>query len=151
MAICFLLIANIVHAEGNGLTVSLFSKHFVSNDVDYNEKNFGLGYTSYKNDVTWQVGFYDNSFDRLSVYGALKFYSFDTSRFNPFIMGGFATGYPDYPIRPFIAGGIDVEVIKTHKLNLMVGPLATSTRPEGQRNYETDYGVLFALQYEKLF
>jgi len=66
-------------------------------------------------------------------------------------MIGFVTGYPQYPVRPFIAGGIDVEVIKTHKLNFMVGPLATSNRPEGERNYETDYGVLFALQYEKLF
>jgi len=150
MAICFLLIAHTTHAE-QGLVLNIGSKHFIANDVDYNEKNYGLGYTNYNSAIVWQVGFYNNSVNNLSLYAAMKFYSSRTDTVQPFFMLGMVTGYENYPIKPTVMLGLDLELIKSHKLNFIMAPLVTSIKPAGSRNYETDYGVLFALQYEKLF
>lgn len=151
-----MLIAFNTIAADNGLVINLASKHVINNGAEYNEENYGIGYTSYfEEQVAWQVGFYDNSYDNWSMYGAYKFYfrNTSTSRINPFGMLGLATGYEELPIRPIVALGLDIEPIKTHKLNIMVSPIATTTRTTSRYGNQTENhrGLLFALQYEKLF
>lgn len=154
MAICFMLIAYTTHAAEHGLVINIGSRHFVGNDYNYNEENYGIGYSNYfESHAAYQFGIYDNSYNNWSAYAAMKLYGYNTveTRVNPFFMIGFVTGYEGYPFKPMVMVGADVEVIKTHKLNFMFAPIAVPKDKSNSNDTETDYGVLFGLQYEKLF
>jgi len=126
IAICFLLIANIVHATEHGLVINLGSRHLISNDTEYNEENYGLGYTRYFDGTAVQLGFYDNSINNWTTYATYKVYGFESLRVKPFVMVGIATGY-EISVAPLFAVGTDIEIIKTHKLNFIVAPLVSKT------------------------
>jgi len=139
-------------AAEHGIVLNLGSKHIVAfNDTDFNEINLGLGYTNYISDTTAiQLGFYNNSYNDLSTYIGFKFYGRGGEVVKPFFSIALVTGYDALPLVPIPAMGIDVEVIKTHKLNFMLAPLFVFSM-DNNGDSQTDVGILLAVQYEKMF
>jgi len=138
-------------AAEHGIILNLGSKHIVSFEGSFNETNLGLGYTNYINDTTAiQLGFYNNSYNDLSTYMGLKFYGRWMEVVKPFLSIALVTGYEEIPVAPIPAVGIDVEVIKTHKLNFMLAPLFVFSM-DNNGDSQTDVGILLAVQYEKMF
>jgi len=156
LAVCLGLATHTATAGDKGFIVNIGSKHVIDNDRDYNEKNYGIGYSHYvgNNTRAVQLGVYNNSVNRWSVYVAGKFYFNEKQRVRPYFLIAIATGYENYTIVPIPALGLDFEIIKSHKLNAMLGPLVSGTTlpvDGGGKTTEQDYGMLFAIQYEKLF
>lgn len=147
-----LFLLGTAHASEHGLVLNLGSKHIVDNDYDYNEVNYGLGYTYYFNQyIALQTGIYYNSFEEWSTYVAGKGYVIGReTKVQPFIMFGLVTGYDDLPVRPILAGGADFEVAKTHKINIMAAPIEAA-KNRNSYNRDSSFGILFGIQYEKLF
>jgi len=62
----------------------------------YNETNFGIGITqSIVPGMSWKVGAYNNSFNNVSVYGALSLHTSRSRLVSGGIDIGAATGYKD--------------------------------------------------------
>lgn len=111
-------------AAADSLVVNLASYHF--SDRTKNEKNFGLGYrrpTSVALCPIAEAGFYDNSNDDWSFYGAC---STETARpyYNVGLLYGAATGYKRHGIEkitgvllPYLSIG------KNHRANIGIVPI----------------------------
>lgn len=155
IALCLMLLTFTAAANQHGLVLNLGSRHLLNDGYEYNEKNYGLGYTHYwENGNATQVGFYDNSYEDLSVYIAYKVYgNWLGTRVKPYFLIGAVTGYKHAAVIPMPAVGLDLEIIKTHKINIMAAPIASQVNKStnGSRDYETNYGLLLGFQYEKLF
>ncbi len=79
-------------ANADSLDFSLMSFHF-DDTYDYNESNFGIGYTKeFNNKVAGKIGSYNNSYDKNSIYALIGIkQSFGSLSFG--LNAGFVTGY----------------------------------------------------------
>ena len=93
----------------------------------FNEVNLGAGLQYDFNDyIGAKAGFFDNSFDKLTVYSGLVLqYKFDLGPVNitPNITGGFVTGYDDTPVRAarFQLTGLPAVAVGTDSVRLNIG------------------------------
>ena len=96
------------------LDINLASKHsessYIQNGVrkDYNEKNLGFGLSfSLHDNIDGKFGFYENSYDATSLYGAFDFHTSYKQTFAAGIDIGIVTGYDVmYPSSHFLLYGM---------------------------------------------
>lgn len=107
--VCAMLLLGIRPAGADTWGVATLRSYHTDRAVEHNERNFGLGI---EHDIAANtrliVGFYDNSFDRTTVYAGVAYAPWCAGPFRFGVLAAFGSGYGDRPY-PVILPAVLIE------------------------------------------
>ncbi len=93
---CCLILTPGLSAASDWVTLSGLSYHFQQDREDWRQFNPGLGWErdAGHHDLVWSAGYYQNSYDKPTVYGGARWMPLETGPIKWGLYGLLATGYP---------------------------------------------------------
>ena len=103
---------------------------FVSHHAkgDYRENNYGIGYEIRQGRFAYSVGYFRNSLDRDTFYGAVGYHAWTNGPVSVGLVGGLATGYP-YPVVPMVIPFLELTLSKSIELRFFAIPPIPDVTP----------------------
>lgn len=141
--IMLLLSSSVSFAGEHFMTVNMAAYHFnrgATQDLNFNEKNFGLGYEYKKEDTTYHVGYYENSVRKTSLYALVSYSPLHLNNIDIGVVGGGITGYNIEPIAPAFGASVTI-ASNTVAMNIMLVPEVQSLGVYGFAGFQLKFKI----------